>query len=62
MPWFRSWPNHGATRFCKSFSCIRLVFATQHIKQKNMNMMEAFGATCPPIEPLIAIAKPRLPP
>jgi len=27
-----------------------------------MNMMEAFGATCPPIEPLIAITKPHLPP
>jgi hypothetical protein len=32
------------------------------IKLEDMNMMETFGAICPKVEPLVAIAKPRLSP
>jgi cytochrome P450 len=31
-----------------------------NIKLEDMNMMETFGAICPKVEPLVAIAKPRL--
>jgi hypothetical protein len=34
-------------------------FAQLGIKLENMNMMETFGAICPKVEPVVAIAKPH---
>jgi coumaroylquinate(coumaroylshikimate) 3'-monooxygenase len=36
-------------------------FPQPGIKPEDMNMMETFGSICPKAEPLVAIAKLRLP-
>jgi len=61
MPWFGSCTTHvqyGLATILHAFD-----WSPQpNVKLEDMNMMETFGAICPKVEPLVAIAKPRLSP